>query len=215
MRRLALAAAAIVLLVLGWRSSCCPGVAERRVRDDLEDAGATVEAVDVSAFPAVQLLWGRADGCACGCRGARLAGSGDLADELDRTRATDELDATVDQAGARPAGPARPAAAQARRAAARRGAVTRADLAAASPVTSTSSRSRPRDGVLVLQARAGPLTVRARLSADDGRLVVAPDGLLGGFASLTVFEDPRVVVEGVGARSRADGFTLTAEGRLS
>jgi hypothetical protein len=44
-------------------------------------------------------------------------------------------------------------------------------------------------GQLVLQASAGPVNVRARLSARDGRLVIAPDGLLGGLAALTVFED--------------------------
>jgi hypothetical protein len=70
------------------------------------------------------------------------------------------------------------------------------------------------DGQLVLEAVAGPLSVRARLSARDGALVIAPDGLLGGFASLTVFSDRRVRVTGVGARSRADGFTVTATGAL-
>jgi hypothetical protein len=171
--------------------------------------------VDVSAFPVVQLLWGRADAVRVRVAGARLAASGDLADQLDRTRATDELDASVDELRL---GPLVLRDLRLRKRGERlRGeaSVTRADLAAASPVAVDLEPVESRDGVLVLQARAGPLTVRARLSASDGRLLIAPDGLLGGFASLTVFEDPRVRVEGVGARPRAGGFTLTADGRLS
>jgi hypothetical protein len=57
--------------------------------------------------------------------------------------------------------------------------------------------------------------VRARLTARDGALVVAPEGLLGGLGTLTVFRDSRVKVTQVGSRPGSDGFTLTAAGRLS
>jgi hypothetical protein len=58
------------------------------------------------------------------------------------------------------------------------------------------------------------VTVRARLSARDGALVIAPEGLLGGLGSLTVFRDSRVHVSAVGSKLGADGFTITASGRL-
>src|SRR5256885_14921748 len=62
MRRLI--AAAIVLAVLVLLSVVAqlvlPGIAENRIRDRLAHDG-RVESVHVSAFPAVKLLWGRAD----------------------------------------------------------------------------------------------------------------------------------------------------------
>ena len=38
--------------------------------------------------------------------------------------------------------------------------------------------------------------------------------VLGGFAALTVFSDPRIEVRRVGARPRAGGYTFTAAARL-
>ena len=92
--------------------------------------------------------------------------------------------------------------------------MTQGDLAAALPPAVGLQPVAAGDGQLVLEVAAGPISARARLSARDGALVIAPDGLLGGFASLTVFSDRRVRVTGVGARSRADGFTVTATGAL-
>ncbi|MEA2480315.1 MAG: hypothetical protein QOJ07_2237, partial [Thermoleophilaceae bacterium] len=61
---------------------------------------------------------------------------------------------------------------------------------------------------------AGVFTARARLSARDGAVVIAPEGLLGGLGSLTVFKDRRVQVTEVGSKLGNGGFTLTAAGRL-
>ena len=70
------------------------------------------------------------------------------------------------------------------------------------------------DGALVMEADVGPVAIRARLSASDGALLIAPDGLLGGFASVRVFDDPRVRVVSVGAQPQADGFTVVARAEL-
>jgi hypothetical protein len=67
----------------------------------------------------------------------------------------------------------------------------------------------------VLEGAVGPLSARARLSARDGALVIAPEGLLGGLGALTLFKDSRVQVTEVGSRTGLDGFTLTATGRLA
>ena len=66
----------------------------------------------------------------------------------------------------------------------------------------------------MLEGAVGPFTARARLTARDGALVVAPEGLLGGLGSLTLFRDSRVQITSVGARPGPNGFTLTATGRL-
>ena len=89
-----------------------------------------------------------------------------------------------------------------------------ADLAAALP---RQLALRPVDdpaGELVLEASAGVFTARARLSARDGALVIAPEGLLGGLGSLTIFRDSRVQVTDVGSQVGDGGFTVTAAGRL-
>ena len=67
----------------------------------------------------------------------------------------------------------------------------------------------------MLEGAIGPISARARLTARDGALVVAPEGLLGGLGSLTLFKDSRVQVTEVGSTHRPDGFTLTASGRLA
>lgn len=97
--------------------------------------------------------------------------------------------------------------------------VDTADLAAALPPQLAVQPLAAEDGELVLEATAGLFGVRAafraRLSARDGALVIAPDGLLGALGALTVFRDPRVEVTGVGSRPRPDGFTLLANARLA
>jgi hypothetical protein len=207
-------AAGVALLVAAFLATelVLPRQAENRVRDELRGS-ARVEAVEVHAFPALKLLFGHADRVDVRVDEA-TAGTGKLAELLASTDRTDELRATartvrlgplvmrdmrLRKDGSRLSGEA---------------AITEADLAAALPPAVGLTPVAAGDGQLVLEAVAGPLSVRARLSARDGALVIAPDGLLGGFASLTVFSDRRVRVTGVGARSRADGFTVTATGAL-
>jgi hypothetical protein len=53
------------------------------------------------------------------------------------------------------------------------------------------------------------------VAAREGRLVVVPDVPLGALATLTVFSDPRVLVQDVGARTASGGFVLTARATLT
>ena len=214
MRLLAAGIAVFSVALLAAAQLALPELAERRLRGDLEPSG-QVRRVDVSAFPALSLLAGRADRVEVELGEVR-AGQGELADMLARTAYTGELaaraavlrvgpfiarDARLDKQGRRLRG---------------RVSVTEAELAAALPVEVGLRPVASDGGELVLEATAGVLgrqiTVRARLSAREGALVIAPEGLLGGFATLTVFSDPRVRVRSVGAETSPAGFTLTAEG---
>jgi hypothetical protein len=212
--RLLAAGIAVMLAALLFAAQVLlPAQAEDRLRDDLAPKG-QVRRVQVSAFPAVKLLFGRADRVEVEMGEVRT-GQGDLADLLARTAGTDELDA---RAAVLRVGPfvAREATMRKRGDALHGEAAVRTEeLTAALPVEIGLQPVESEAGQLVLEATAGPLSVRARLSAKDGHLVIAPDGLLGGFASLTVFSDPRVQVTGVGARERPDGFTLTADATVS
>jgi hypothetical protein len=208
---LLLGSAVFVAALLLAAQVLLPGYAEDRLRDDLTGE---VRRVEVQAFPALKLLFGRADRVELEMGEVRT-GQRDLADLLARTADTDELDA---RAAVIRVGPfvARDARMRKRGDALHGEAgVTSAELTAALPAEIGLQPVESEGGQLVLEATAGPLSVRARLSAKDGRLVIAPDGLLGGFASLTVFSDPRVRVGGVGARPRPDGFTLTADATVS
>lgn len=207
---------AVLALALVATQLVLPGVAAERLRDELAPTGRVTHA-RVEALPALKLLFGRADRVEVRLADARAA-TGEVAGLLDSTRRTGELDARVDTLHLGPltlrdlrlrkAGTSLDAEA----------AVTEADLAAALPVEVGLRPVAAGGGTLVLEATAPALgstvAVRARLSARDGALVIAPDGLLGGFASLRLFEDPRVRVTGVGARTRPGGFTLTVRGRL-
>lgn len=212
MLRAALALLGLLVAALVGGQLVLPRVAERRISDSLAATG-KVRRVSVEAVPAVKLLFKHADRVEIDMADAR-AGTGRLAQLLRRTGGAREVDARVDLVRVGPL--------QLRGVALRKdhdrlsgeATLSDADLAAALP---SQLALRPVDdpaGELVLEASAGVFTARARLSARDGALVIAPEGLLGGLGSLTVFRDSRVQVTDVGSKLGADGFTLTASGRL-
>lgn len=193
-----------------------PGLAERRLRSELGEVG-TVERVDVSAFPAVKVLAGRADRIVVRMSRSQ-PGQAKLADLLDRTRRTGELDVRVDELTV---GPLRLRDATLRKeddVLIGQASVTDADLQAAVPPGLDVRPVSSSGGQLVFEGTASAfgrsLTVRARVLATDGRLLVAPDVPFGGLASLTVFADDRVAVESVAAGRRSGGFILAGRARL-
>src|SRR2546421_2444645 len=218
MRRIAAAAVLVVLAGLVAAQLLLPGIAENRLRDRLARDG-HVDSVHVSAFPAVKLLWGHADRVTVhmasvrtgtGRLGHLLASPGD-AGRVDATaRELDVLtlrlrDASLRKRDGRLEGEAT---------------VTDADLRAALPAGFAVRPVASGNGQLVLRGTAtlfgATISANAVLLAQDGSLRIAPDVPFGGFAALTVFSDPHVHVEGVGARAApGGGFTLTAHGRLA
>jgi LmeA-like phospholipid-binding len=212
MLRVAFALLGLLVAALVGVQLALPRVAERRISDSLAATG-DVRRVSVRAVPAVKLLFKRADRVEIDMAEAR-AGTGRLAQLLRQTRGAREVDARVDLVRVGPL--------QLRGVALRKdhdrlsgeASVSNADLAAALP---RQLALRPVDdptGELVLEASAGVFTARARLSARDGALVIAPQGLLGGLGALTLFRDSRVQVTDVGSKVGDGGFTVTAAGRL-
>ena len=213
MLRAALALIGLAVAALVGGQLALPRVAERRITSDLAETG-QVTRVEVEAVPALKLLFKRADRVEIEMAEVRAGTTGRLVQLLRRTRGTRELEARADLVTL---GPLRLHAAMLTKDHDRlRGeaTVSEAELAAALP---PQLRVRPVEdpaGELVLEGAIGPITARARLTARDGALVVAPEGLLGGLGSLTVFKDRSVQVTAVGARTGPDGVTLTAAGRL-
>jgi hypothetical protein len=211
MRRLAaivVAGAVVVLLVVA--QLVLPGIAGQRLRDRLARSGRVLE-VKVAAFPAIELLWHHADSVVVRmatyrASPAKLPGTLDQAGNVSSLRASAQTfrdglltlhDASLVKQGNRLSG---------------RAVVAEADLRAAVPFLSSITPVASADGRLTLRGTATLLgvsaTVDAIVSAQDGKLVVAPDVPFGGLATVTVFSDPRINVQGVSASPAPGGFAV-------
>lgn len=101
-RRLAAAAAATLALAALASQLLIPSVAEDRLRDKLATVGA-VSSVDVSATPAVKMLFGSVDRAAVEMYDASLDGASDLdPDMLAKLDGVQEVDAEIGRLSAGP-----------------------------------------------------------------------------------------------------------------
>ncbi len=215
--RVAVAAAGAALALLLLSQFLLPALAEHRLRSSLERSG-TVDNVEIRAFPAVKLLWHRADRVIVRM-GTATTGTGNLADRLAQVRDTGRLDARV--------GELRVLTLRLHdlrlekdhdQLLTARATVDDADLRAALPPGFDVQPVASGGGALVFQGTVDLLgrrfTGNAVVSAQDGKLRLAPDIPFGGFLAVTLFDDPRVEVLGVAARRTATGFVLSARMRL-
>ena len=211
MRRLAaLGVAALVIVVLVVAQLVLPGIAAQRLRDQLAHSG-QVLSVQVSAFPAIELLWHDADTVVVRL-GRYRPPTADLPGTLDQTGDVGTLDAsaqevddglltlhdaTLTKRGDQLRGTAR---------------VSEADLRAALPILQSVTPVASTGGHLTLRGTASlfgvTATVDATVSVQDGKLVVAPDIPFGGFATLTLFSAPHVAVTSVSAAAVPNGFSV-------
>jgi hypothetical protein len=205
-----------VLLLLVLAQLVLPGIAEQLLRDRLSKSGRVLE-VHVDAFPAIELLWHQADKVVVRLGQYRSSPS-HLSSLLDQASDVGSLDAsateldtglltlrdtTLTKRGAELTGSAQ---------------VTEADLRSAVPFL---------DGVQPIASSGGQLTLRgtatllgvtasvdATVGAQDGKLVVQPNLPFGGLATVTVFSNPHVQVQGVGASLTPSGFSVSVWAKL-
>jgi hypothetical protein len=221
MRRGLLAVAGVLVAVLIVGQLVLPGLAARRLRSDLQRHGSRVR-VEVSAFPAVKLLWHRADRVTVSVADYRsgAAGSGaSLPDLLARTKSTGALDVHVrvlnhellrmQDVRLRKDGDALVGQVLLRR----------SDVDAALPPQLRLRGRSTSDGLSVggvTSVFGRHVAARARILVDgQGRLVLRPEGNpLASLVSVPIFSDERVAVDAVGARATPDGFAVTARGHL-
>ncbi len=217
MRRLAAITVGLVLVVvLGVAQLVLPGIAAQSLRDRLAGSGQVLD-VGVHAVPAVELLWHQA-GRVVVRLGRYRSTSAELGKMLDQTVTVDRLNAsvreldtglltlrnaTLDKQGNVLTGSAE---------------VTEADLRAALPILQSVTPVASGQGHLTLQGTATlfgvSATVDAEVRAVNGSVVVAPDVPFGALATITVFSDPHLEVQSVGASPVPGGFSITATGRL-
>jgi hypothetical protein len=90
------------------------------------------------------------------------------------------------------------------------------DLQAALPIVRSLTPVHNADGQLVLRGTASVLGVNAAVdlvvAAREGKLVVAPTGLFGAFAAVTLYDDPRISVQSVSASAVPGGVRFVARG---
>ena len=96
--------------------------------------------------------------------------------------------------------------------------VTESDLRAAVPFLDGVVPVASANGTLILQGAATVLGVTASAQAtvgvSGGALLVSPNVPFGALATLTLFSDPHVAVQGVAAATVPGGFTVSARGVL-
>jgi hypothetical protein len=212
------ALAAIVLF--GVAQLLLPGMAEQRVRSDLSRYG-PVRRVHIESAPAIKLLWHRADRVEVAMDSYRSepGGHGSLADFLSRTRDTGKLGVsvgtlqtqllTLHDVQLRKEGDVLVGSAR----------LTQHELSAALPSFLDLHPLSTSGTGIVAQASASVfghrIAARIRVLADGGRVLVRPEGFpLGSLATITVFNDPRVYVESLGAELHGENYLLTARARL-
>jgi hypothetical protein len=217
MRRIAaLAGVALIILVFGVGQLVLPGIAADKLRDRLARSG-QVLSVQVHAFPAIKLLWHRADRVVIRLGRYRSA-PGPLGNSLGQTADVGSLDASAREVDAglltlrdavlRKRGDTLTGTAV----------VTEADLRASLPIIQSLTPVASGGGQLTLQGTASlfgvTATVDATVKTQNGTLVVVPDVPFGGLATIKVFSNPHVDVQSVSAGPAPGGFSVTAIGHL-
>lgn len=212
-----LVGALLALLVLA--QVFLPKIAVSRIRSRVGRYG-TVQSVSVSAWPALKLLWGSVDSVRVKAGSLTLspAQAGKL---LWEARGTGNMDVSAESVKV---GPLRVSDASLRKrgsALTAQALASEADVRAALPAGFGVRLLRSEGGEVEVQATGGLFGVNASVNAvagaSNGKLVAHPLGFLIEGLRLTLFADPHVFVEGVGASVEGEqplSYRLTMSARL-
>jgi hypothetical protein len=189
------------VVVLGLAQIFLPKIAASRISSRLGKYG-DVQNVHVSAFPAIELLWGDADSVTVRARRLNIspAQTGKL---LHEARGLHDVDLSAESSRVGPL--PLPLASLKKRGAKlhAQATVSPADIKAALPAGVSLQLVGSSGGKVEVRATGGLFgvgaTVDAVAEAEGGKLVVRPRGFLLEALKLTLFSDPHVYVEGVAA----------------
>ena len=218
---LALGTTVIVVLLLELVAQLAlPGIAADHVRDQLQKSGRVLD-VEVSAFPALELIFHQADSVTVRMASYRsgtsqltslLQESGDVGTlHASAATFTDGLltlhNATLTKHGNTLTGTAQ---------------VHESDLTHAIPLIKSVTPIASSGGTLTLQGTAaipflGNVTVPFVVQVEGGELIAKPAislPVVGGLFTLKLFSNPHVRITSVSAAKAAGGFTVSATGTL-
>jgi len=208
--------AGAILLALALAQVFLPRIVASRISSRVRRYG-TVNSVSVSAWPAVELLWGHADTVKVSVKSLRVSPS-QTAKLLWEARDVSSLDMTAESAQE---GPLRLTDVSLRKrggALSAEGRASQADVTAALPPGISVRLLKSEGGEVEVQASGGLFGVQAAVGAvagaSEGKLVAHPLGFLIEGLRLTLFADPHIQVQGVGA-SELSGAGGTAGYRLT
>ena len=206
-RRVALGVAAPLALAAVLAQALLPSIAADRARARVARYG-TVRSVSVSAWPAIELLWG-SGGSVRVSAGALTMTPSQMASLLWEARGVSEMAVSAEAVTLRvaelPHGLTVSEVRMERRGGSLRASalLTQAGLDAAlpsgfqvEPIASGGGEARARASGALFGVRA---SIEALVRPLEGRLVAEPQGLpFAGLATITLFSDPHLRVEGVG-----------------
>jgi hypothetical protein len=225
MRRGLLAIVGILVVLVVVAQFVLPGLAAKRLRSDLAAQGSDVR-VEVSAFPAIKLLFKHADKVtiSVGAYTADDASSTDSGDDLPgllaETKATRKLDVDVRVLDDRLLRMQDVRLHKDGDALVANVTLLKRDIDAALPahlrLTGSDAHGLTVAGSTSVFGQS--LDANARIAVDDsGSLVLSPEdsGIgLGDLVSVSIFEDHRVAVDAISARSTSGGYAVTVRGHL-
>jgi hypothetical protein len=213
----AFGAGIVVVLVLVVGQLILPGIAARMLRDRLARSGKVIS-VQVSAFPAIELLWHDADRVSVRMASYRssVGGVGSL---LEETSGVGSLHVSIGTLRSGRLVAQNVSLAKSGEQLRGTATVTEAALRQALPLI---------DSVTPVSSGSGRLVVRGAVSvgifsgsldftvaSQGGAVVVAPDlPLVGSVLTFTVFSDPRIDVEEVAGGAAPGGLRVSATARL-
>jgi hypothetical protein len=217
--RVALVLAGVAVFLLGLAQLLLPGIAASTISSRVARYG-TVQSVEVSAWPALKLLWGSADSVHVRAKSLRLSPA-QTAKLLWEARGADRveliaaslLEGPLRVSGARFVKRGGALSAEAR--------ASEADVRAALPAGLAIRLLRSEGGEVVVRASGGLFGVGASLDAvagpSAGRLVAHPLDLRLRALQLTLFSNPHVRVQAIGASvdaGRPLSYRLSISGTL-
>ncbi len=196
--RIALCAAGGIVVVLGLAQLLLPGLAAQRVRSQLERYG-TVRSATVSAFPAIELLWGSAESATVSAANLNVNPS-QLGELLWQGRGVQRATMHAESLSVGSFTMLHVSTQKHGDELYTQGLVTEAELLAAIPgsravqilgSTSEGVKMRVTESLLGVEA-----SVEVLLSAQEGNLVVQPQGIpFAGFAKFTLISSPHLYVQ--------------------
>jgi hypothetical protein len=212
-----LIAAALLLLLLA--QLLLPRIAASRISSRVGRYG-SVESVSVRAWPAVELLWGSADSVSVRARRLSLSPS-EASKLLWEARGVESLQFAALSVQLGPLGLGEARVHKQGSSLAGEALIGEANVRAALPKGLAVKLVKSEDGVVQVTTSGGLFgvgpAVQALAAGVQGKLVVRPVGFLLRGLTLTLFSDPHVYVEGVGASARPGSprsYRLTMSARL-
>jgi hypothetical protein len=223
-RGIAVGVLALLIVLLIAAQLLLPGVAERRVRERVGRYG-SVRSVHVSALPAIEMLWGKVDTMNVNTGTLRI-GLSQMTNMVWSARQVDRLN--LDSTGVDlTAGSLRSSGLLLRDVSFHKhgdslsgtGTLRESDLRAALPEGVAVQPVASGNGEIQVKASVPILGIESSfegiVSARAGKLVVQPTGIpFASLATVTLFSDPRILVQGVSATQQSGEYNLKIDARL-